>query len=79
MKTDKNDLQNRMSQDIHNTSRTIQPGSGNQQKQVIPPSSKYDRNLSGKAIVHGRDWHEAAKAHVKVGSQGHKRSGNRHS
>ncbi|WP_299822714.1 hypothetical protein [uncultured Pontibacter sp.] len=74
--------QNRMSQDINNTSRTMQPNLGGPQKQGAQnsmPGSKSGSSPSNLGSSPGRGWHGDSKGHAKAGSQSHKRTGNRHS
>ncbi|MBW7465771.1 hypothetical protein ABID22_001845 [Pontibacter aydingkolensis] len=81
MKTEKITNQNKLTQDTNNSSRSLQSGLGNQQKQSSQssiPTSKAN-STSNISSGPGRGWHGDAKGHARAGSQSHKRTGKRHS
>ncbi|WP_162051608.1 hypothetical protein [Pontibacter pamirensis] len=55
--------QDRMEQDVKNTSRTMQPGKAQDSDNTGMPKGK------------GRGWHGDSEGHAKAGSQSHKKSG----
>jgi len=76
---DKNQ-QNRMPQDVNNTSRSMQPGrvtdsKTTSQNSASPPDMQGSGSITNIQNNQGRGWHGDSEGHARAGSRSHKNSG----